>query len=413
MPGQTIRPIRPDELQAWFEANATAFYVWQTDPAGAAEARRDQFDFDRVIGAFEDETIVGTFRTFTTPLTLPGGARVPVNAVTAVTVRPTHRRRGTLSRLIDDDVRRAAGRGDVASILIASEWPIYGRFGYGPATWTARWTLRTRAARFAGEPVGTFEFVSVATAREILPDLYDACAAAQPGEIGRPAHRWEYDLGLRELPGRPRWRGQVLVHRDDAGRLDGYARFHGEESWTEGIPDNVLILDELHATGPAVEVELWRFLAQMDLTATIRADTRRELEPLPWVLADARAARVTMRSDFLWVRPLDVERVLRERRYERDGELVLAVTDTVGGAQGPAAGRYRLRVREGSATCERTKAKPHLTVDARHLGAASLGGTRLVDATRGGGATEHRAGALLEADGLLRTAEAPWCSTWF
>jgi hypothetical protein len=42
-----------------------------------------------------------------------------------------------------------------------------------------------------------------------------------------------------------------------------------------------------------------------------------------------------------------------------------------------------------------------------------LGGTRLVDATRAGGATEHRAGALAEADLLLRTADAPWCSTFF
>ena len=413
MPRETIRPIRPDELEAWFEAQSTAFYIWQTDPVAAAEARRDTFDFDRVIGAFDGDTIVGTFRTFQTSLTLPGGARIPVRAVTAVSVRPTHRRRGTLSRLIADDVQRAAGRDEVASILIASEWPIYGRFGYGPATWQAQWTLRTTAARFTVAPVGTVEFVPLAKATELVPDLYDAAAAAQPGEIGRPAHRWPYDLGLREWPGRPRWRGQIAIHRDADGRPDGYARFHGEEKWVDMAPEHAMILDELRATNVEAEVDLWRFLAQMDLTAVIKAEVRREVEPFAWYLEDARAARVSSRSDFLWVRPFDVPRLLGARRYERDGELVLEVVDAVDGQQGPAAGRYRLVVSDGEATCERTRSARELTIEARALGAASLGGTRLADVARAGSAVEHREGALREADALLRTADVPWCSTWF
>jgi predicted acetyltransferase len=163
----------------------------------------------------------------------------------------------------------------------------------------------------------------------------------------------------------------------------------------------------------AAEIDLWRFLAQMDLTATIRADTRREHEPLPWYLLDGRAARASGRTEFLWVRVLDVERMLGERRYERDADLVLEVTDRVGSGDGPAAGRYRLMVGDGSATCARTDAEPDLTIDVRPLGAAILGGTRLVDASRAGGATEHRPGALAAADALFRTADPPWCSTWF
>jgi hypothetical protein len=36
-----------------------------------------------------------------------------------------------------------------------------------------------------------------------------------------------------------------------------------------------------------------------------------------------------------------------------------------------------------------------------------------MDATRGGGAVEHRAGALADADRLFRTTDEPWCTTWF
>lgn len=97
----------------------------------------------------------------------------------------------------------------------------------------------------------------------------------------------------------------------------------------------------------------------------------------------------------------------------REATLVVQVTDIVDGRPGPAAGRYRLEVRDGTATCERTDAEPDLGLEARQLGAASLGRTSLVDVTRQGGATEHRAGALREADLLFRAADPPWCSTWF
>ena len=54
-------------------------------------------------------------------------------ALTNVTVAPTHRRRGLLRRMITNDLRSAADRGEPVGIPIASEYPIYGRFGYGAA----------------------------------------------------------------------------------------------------------------------------------------------------------------------------------------------------------------------------------------------------------------------------------------
>src|SRR5689334_4976931 len=123
----TLRPIRADELEAWFASFATAFYIWPTDPAAKAESRRESIELDRAIGAFEGRPILGTFPTFAPQLPLPGGARIDAHAVSAVSVRPTHRRRRTLTRMAHDDIRRASERGDAACILIASEWPIYGR----------------------------------------------------------------------------------------------------------------------------------------------------------------------------------------------------------------------------------------------------------------------------------------------
>ena len=114
--------------------------------------------------------------------------------------------------------------------------------------------------------------------------------------------------------------------------------------------------------------------------------------------------------DGLWVRLFDVPRALEARTYEREGSLVLEVVDDEawGGTR-----RLLLDAGPDGATCRPTDRSPDLTLPVAALGGAYLGGTRLRDLVVATGADEHRPGALAEADALLRTADEPWCSTFF
>jgi hypothetical protein len=78
-------------------------------------------------------------------------------------------------------------------------------------------------------------------------------------------------------------------------------------------------------------------------------------------------------------------------------------------------GRTRLALDVGpdGAVCRRTDRSADLTVHVAALGGAYLGGTRLRDAVIADGHDEHHEGALARADALLRTADEPWCSTFF
>jgi predicted acetyltransferase len=409
-----VRPIRDDELFAFLDAASTGF-LERPENAKIAEEVREYWDLGRVWGAFEGGRIVGTLRTWGTELTVPGRGRIKGSAVTSVAVLPTHRRRGILSRMVATEHAAARERGEVAALLYASEFPIYGRFGYGPATRAATWTLDARATGFhpSGDDGGFVDFIPTDEAGEaIARDVFEAWRARQPGEIWRRPITWQADFGrVGSAWGTP-WKGFVVGHRDGAGTADGYARYHVEEKWEQRQPRNVLVVDDVHALTDDSYRSLWLFLAGIDWVATVKAEKRQPAERLPWLLTNQRAIALSDVGDGLWVKLLDIPGALAARTYEGAASLVLEIVDRDGDG-GESRTRLLLDAGPDGATCAATKRSADLTVDASALGAAYLGGPRLRDAVLARGHDEHRPGALGEADALFATVDAPWCSTFF
>ena len=78
--------------------------------------------------------LVGTTGVYSFQMAVPG-AVFPVAGVTAVSVLPTHRRRGILRSLMHRQIADIAARGEEPiAALWASETPLYGRYGYGRAS---------------------------------------------------------------------------------------------------------------------------------------------------------------------------------------------------------------------------------------------------------------------------------------
>ncbi|CAN5225014.1 GNAT family N-acetyltransferase [soil metagenome] len=405
-----VRPVSAEELPAFLEALSTGF-LERPDVAKVAEELKPLWDLQRTLAAFDGDRICGTFRSWASELTVPGGARLPASAVTAVTVMPTHRRRGVLRSMMTAEKDAVNARGEAVGVLYASEYPIYGRFGYGSATRSATWTVDALGTGFHAPATGSLEVVTPGQAAvEAMKGVFDAWRLQQTGEISRPGYRWEYDLGLRPTAWGKDWKGFLVLHRDPSGTVDGYVRYRTEEKWEKRQPRNVVLVDELHALSDDAYRSLWRFLVEIDLVSTIKAEWRSSNERLPWLLTNARAAVASDVGEAVWVRLFDVPRALMARTYERAASIVLEVIDPA-----LADGRVNLLLDASpdGTTCAPTDRGADLTVGVAALGAAYLGGSRLRDAVLAGGADEHRAGALSEADALLRTADEPWCSTFF
>jgi predicted acetyltransferase len=403
-------PVAAEDYAAAVDVMSAAF-LERPDVERVAAQIREHWVAERTWIAWDGPRACGNFRSWTTELTVPGGGSVPAAAVSAVTVLPTHRRRGVLTRMTEAAHRGIAAAGEPLAILFASEYPIYGRFGYGPATRSAMLTVSPKATSLPGETAGPVELAPLGEAtRDAARAVFNAARRRVAGEIWRRDVTWNIDTGIEaDAFEDKKWKGFIALHRDAGGEVDGYLRYTTEPKWEQGPTGEVEIAD-LHAVSDTASADLWRFILSVDLVTTVKAPNRPVDDPLPWLLSNARAADVGRVGDRLWVRILDLPRALEARAYERAGSLVLEVVDDAawGGTR-----RWRLDAGPDGATCAEAAADPDLTVPIAALGAAYLGGSRLRDVVRATGCDEHREGALAEADALFRTADAPWCSTFF
>lgn len=146
-------------------------------------------------------------------------------------------------------------------------------------------------------------------------------------------------------------------------------------------------------------------LSGIDLVDQVRVSDRPIDEPVRWLLGDARTLVMTQQVDFLWVRLLDVPSALTARRYAMPGEIVLEVIDE--GANGFAAGRYRLRADGEYVECERTDRDPDIQMTQQALASIYLGGFRLTEMLLSGAARERTSGAVAQIDLMFSVPRPP------
>ncbi|MFJ2721989.1 GNAT family N-acetyltransferase [Streptomyces sp. NPDC091412] len=414
-PDIDVRPITDAEIPDWVRALNTGFLR----PPGVSDTeiadRRTYIEPSRTLGAFDAGRCVATFRSFPQELTAVGGATVPADAISNVTVTATHRRRGLLTRMMAQDLAAAKERGDVVATLIAAEYPIYGRYGFGPATWATEWTIDVPRAgldpRRAGpEDGGRVDLVDADDVRKLGPELHERLRRAQPGAIDRSERWWQVTTGALRPESRPWTEPFHAVYRAADGTVEGLAVYHCDETWSDAKqPLNTATVKNLIAVTPAAERALWLHLCSIDWITKVRSGWRAPDDLLPHFLPDPRAATPTTHADWLWVRILDVVRALEARTYEGTGTLVLEVLDRAG----MAGGRWRLEASPAGGICTPTTGSADLTLDVAQLAALWLGDESAVRLAALGRVREERAGAARGADALLRTSRRPWCPDMF
>jgi predicted acetyltransferase len=351
------------------------------------------------LGAFGPD-LVGTARAFDAELTVPGGARLPMAAVTGVGVRADRTRRGILRALMTAQLEDFAGRGVVFANLLASEAAIYGRFGYGLATRCRTYGVDRHRARVRPDvPVGgEIELLEIDRAFEVCPVVYERLRR-RPGGMTRPEVLWR----LYENQSRRRTQPMKTVVHHGADGPDGFVRYFVEGGHDQ--PKQLEVMD-LFAGSPAAFAGLWRFLLGVDLVDRVVAEERALDEPIELILADHRHAAVERVADEHWIRLVDVPKALAAREYGHAAPVVLEVVDPLLPGN---SGAYRI----GPDGAERTDGPAALRLDVTSLAMVYLGTWR-VSALADAGRIEVRdPAAPAAADLLFGTRVASWSGSYF
>jgi predicted acetyltransferase len=394
-----------DEFNAWCDTMDIGFYMPQHRGEGPQRRGRYQ-DLSRVWGGFDGGDVVGTLVSLDLRLTVPGRAQIPLDGISAVAVAATHRRQGLARRLMIAELNRAKERGDAMVALVAAEYPIYERFGFGPATEAAQWQVDARDLRFRRELPGRIELIDPVAARFEAAALYDRVRETDVGMVSREGWRWDVDTGqfLRAGDASP----QSALHavcRDDQGQIVGYAAYRFTERWTNQRPDNTLHAIALIATDPIYEARLWKYLADHDWVTQIIGPEFDRVDAL-WrdLLVDRRMAVPSNAWDFTWLRVLDPAAVLAARTYARADRIVLRVEDK----DGYASGTYALQVdHDGTAVCSLTLEPAEVTLPVDRLGSIYLGGFTAARLGALGLIEEHSPGAIDRLSSLFSIGIAP------
>jgi len=363
-----IQLLGPDRFEDLIRPITTAF---GTAPSPERiEYMKKIIELDTRIGAFEGGTHVGSAGVFAFDMSTTGGRVVKTAGLTMVAVMPTHRRRGVLSAMMQKHLTQARANSQPIAALWASEASIYGRYGYGLASFAGEVSIERDRSRFAG-PIPPFEarFVTEEEAMAIMPVLWDRARQIAPGMPSRSESWWKnrrlLDIDSMRMGYGPL---QRVVFRIQ-GRDEAYALYRSKLTFeSPDIPVSMVkVLEAIGATPQGTRAS-WRYLCDLDLASRIEAHNLPLDHPLFLLLEEPRRAHFCA-HDALWVRIIDIESALAARAYSSTESIVFEVEDA---ACPWNAGRFRLDGASGRATRTQEHADIHLPISS--LGSAYLGG---------------------------------------
>lgn len=332
---------------------------------------RELIDLDRALAGCVDGQVVGGCAVTSRTMTVPGPVPVPVAGVTWCGVAATHRRRGIFRALMHRQIRDIAEEGlEPIAVLRPAEAAIYTRYGYGETSKITSVRIARRGASLrddAPESAGSLRYADPGDVSAIC-DVYDQAWPARVGWTKRGNLDWSRRLA-DAAAGAGRSGPRVVVYRDPATGPAGYVLFRFDKRDPAAAVAEVI---ELVTLTTAAYAGLWRFVLGIDAADVVTFDGAPD-EPLQYLLDDPRVANWAT-VDSMAARVIDLPRALESRRYSAEIDVVLDTVDELLPANNDT---FRLVVRDGAATCERTDRPADLRMPIETLGAAYFGGTPL------------------------------------
>ena len=390
------RPVTAGELETFSRVEARA-NNWHATQEYVVHGQHS-LPTDRTLAAFDGDELVATSVSHAFQITVPGG-ELPLSGIAWIAVQPTHRRRGIMTNMMHKHLLSSHERGECLSGLWSTGGDIYARYGYAISAFSEAWSIDRHNARLESTAGGDGHLVSLHTpeSRTLFPAVYSRVRRQRTGIIERSEIFWDVEFEDRDDQRHGR-SGYFFTAYEFEEQLDGYLKYRIDETAGE------LQVVELMATSLEASTALWEYCFGLDAIATISAWNRPVDDPLPWQVTNPRVLKRTL-HDAMWLRLVDVQTALSNRKYAADEQLVIQVADAVCPWND---GRYLLDATVDGANCERTTRDADITLDVSVLGSIFLGGITPDVLFSAGGMQQLEDGAVRKLARLFTTVAPPW-----
>ncbi len=352
------------------------------DDAFIAERRRCT-DLEGALALFDDGRLVGTLGMRKLTMRLPGGAIVPMVALGQGGVLPEYASRGHSLKMVNKLFADAREQGIAIGGGTMAEWPGFGRFGWGPATYSCSYEIETRRVRFRSGQLGNVrcELVSSNEALEVLPALHAKSAEKGTNLVPRDAQYWSVMVERLD-------RGESLdflsigashpppfycLCRNEAGEPEGLAIYRITPKWEHGLSRTSLELIHFIHSSSAAHAGMWKHLLSLALVEKIYAPHSPVDDPIIWRVVEGRRVVNTGTYDHIWLRLLNLPAALESRG---SGMLSRSVTVRVVDEYFRETNTCVLSPDNGRLHVQETTADPDIETDTGVVAGLFLGGTQ-------------------------------------
>src|SRR5205085_1070537 len=150
---------------------------------------------------------------------------------------------------------------------------------------------------------GRMRLVTQEEAMELFPPVWEDFRTQRPGVAARPPAWWE--VRALRMPPEQESNPKKFVVLELDGEVAGYSIYRTHLEFEGAVSVGRTEVIEAIATSPQATAELWRYLLDIDWSATITCPLLPPDHPLFLLLANPRRLFYTG-GDSLWVRLVDV-----------------------------------------------------------------------------------------------------------